>query len=1555
MSVQVGSVAVGIQVDVRNAVNNLRRAEKQLDQLAAGAQGSVKTINKFNKSLNALGVAAGAASFAVIKLGRSSFRAAADVSEMSVAMEAVNKSLKLPPGRINKTANEIRGMGIEMKAAQEMSLLFAQGNLDMAKASQVARVAQDLAVLSQSNSTQTAKTLAYAIQTGNSRLLKSAGITKYAGEAYAEFAATLGKTEAQLTATERQTAVMNMILEEGAKVAGTYEAAMTEPGKVLRSFPRLLNDMQIEFGNVLKEGFGPAIKAGYDLTKAFSKTVREGGALHPILTDLGEAFGDMMEPLTEFLKDSTESVKQLNRLGISVEGVGAKFTKFAPTIAAVNTGLALFAGRNILAAMPVLNRFSGLLGGPVLSSMVVFAATNSEAREAVKNLMDAALPLMESLAAVMQIVAQAAVPIINGFASVLAAVTSLNGGAEILGTALLVLIARKKLLASVTGQQLVTALKTAVTNFRYMRAQIASANATFGASATGVRAYGAVVASSMRAAAVAVKGFIISMGPIAAVTLAVSALVKVFSDWSEKQRRLKERMDDLTDSIIKNTEALRENLAEGERAASGEEILEQALRGTEEQSLKLTQAFRNLKGEADFETLAHAASDMREFAREQLLAAGASEQLAREASLMVERIDDLGVLKTTLDTLTGFDAESRKSAGAIDKVAESLFSVKTALEGADLGTAVNEALLRLQETGQVSSVMMAEAESRVTRLHLANIEFMSDQERQVALYLALTDVMAEHQARLDDLIEKYSDFANGPLPLTQEEMEKVNDNMRKFIRTSTTLTGDIEQVESRMDSFFHTLERPTVEDFTDILLGADAAAARLNETMFNLTKSANKLMEKTANLDGSMTELFDAGYQLFNQFMDIGFQMEMLGRSTLEAQGYQAALVTAFYQSAEAAGYSEEAIVALMEQLHILDGLDPNILIGIGLDTSELERQIMQISVSLTQAERDFGRDGIGGAMVEQLQGQLDALRAIASATRGTAATGGAGTGITAGIREVKDESDAAAKAAEELQKRINDLAQSIAGYGGGLVGEGFAERLLGMHPDDMAEAFNEIALKALDFYDIAKELELPGGDEFIRQIGAFGDRFDELAEAQREVIRLQREFNREVDVYRELNGELDRITAQYRQFRDEVDGSNTPLERVADALKAFKEARTDLDRLNSSYDKFMYQEGLRESTLGERIDEEIKTYRQLQSELDATQREQENFRQGIVDMMAPTVAGAAGRGGVLGNLNNILTQAKTFRDNLAELRTRGFPTDVIQQVIGAGLGTGSKIARRLLAMSTGDYAEFLALREQISAIGAETAQVAGEIVFGSETADAEGRLQEQLGVVQSLYQQAIQQANNTLAAQQRAAEVAYQNAMADAQAKVDAQRLIVESLEESLAGASSYMESLVSAIQTDLRIAFDTFLGGLGGEITRLLDSMAARLERFQSIAQAAESAASRAMSAAAAANAQAQAAKVAAKYGSGGGADPLGGKFTARARGGPLRAGQLSLVGERGPELFVPNQGGTVIPNNRLGGSTVNYNINVRAVGDPAEAGRQIVKQIQEYERRNGSRWRS
>jgi TP901 family phage tail tape measure protein len=47
-------------------------------------------------------------------------------------------------------------------------------------------------------------------------------------------------------------------------------------------------------------------------------------------------------------------------------------------------------------------------------------------------------------------------------------------------------------------------------------------------------------------------------------------------------------------------------------------------------------------------------------------------------------------------------------------------------------------------------------------------------------------------------------------------------------------------------------------------------------------------------------------------------------------------------------------------------------------------------------------------------------------------------------------------------------------------------------------------------------------------------------------------------------------------------------------------------------------------------------------------------------------------------------------------------------------------------------------------------------------------------------------------------------------------------------------------------------------------------------------------------------------------------------RASGGPVSGGSSYIVGERGPELFVPNASGSIVPNHKLGGGGITININ-------------------------------
>ena len=60
-------------------------------------------------------------------------------------------------------------------------------------------------------------------------------------------------------------------------------------------------------------------------------------------------------------------------------------------------------------------------------------------------------------------------------------------------------------------------------------------------------------------------------------------------------------------------------------------------------------------------------------------------------------------------------------------------------------------------------------------------------------------------------------------------------------------------------------------------------------------------------------------------------------------------------------------------------------------------------------------------------------------------------------------------------------------------------------------------------------------------------------------------------------------------------------------------------------------------------------------------------------------------------------------------------------------------------------------------------------------------------------------------------------------------------------------------------------------------------------------------------------------------------------RAIGGPVQSGGAYMVGERGPEMFVPSRNGSIVPNNALGGG-MTINVDARGSSDPAAVRAQV-----------------
>jgi hypothetical protein len=77
----------------------------------------------------------------------------------------------------------------------------------------------------------------------------------------------------------------------------------------------------------------------------------------------------------------------------------------------------------------------------------------------------------------------------------------------------------------------------------------------------------------------------------------------------------------------------------------------------------------------------------------------------------------------------------------------------------------------------------------------------------------------------------------------------------------------------------------------------------------------------------------------------------------------------------------------------------------------------------------------------------------------------------------------------------------------------------------------------------------------------------------------------------------------------------------------------------------------------------------------------------------------------------------------------------------------------------------------------------------------------------------------------------------------------------------------------------------------------------------------------------------------------------FGFRANGGPVTQGSPYVVGERGPELFVPSADGQIISNNKMNtGAVYNITVNAGLGTDGAAVGRQIVDAIKRFERTSG-----
>ena len=427
-----------VSADTAEFTRGMQQASQSADQFTQAS-------NRLRGAMVGIGVASAAALTTLIGLGTKSFMAAARVDELDVAMNAVGKATGLGYQAIRDAAIATKDMGIEMEIAQQSAIKFAQNNLDLAYASQLARAAQDLAVVSGKNSTETFNMLTHAVITGRSEVLKSVGIQKSAGQMYEAFAKSIGKSASALTYQEKQQAVATGALAEAAKVAGTYEAAMQSPGKVLRSFARITNDIQVSLGDMLLKGIGPIVFHLYEFYKTVSKAISSSVVFRTAIEAVKQVIIKLTAPIVTFLQKMKDVVSNFTKVstaagevksnfdpvGDSVKKMAGAIEFLLPAIAAMMAMFATFAGARVFAAVPILGSTLGMLAGPIgliAIGLVTLYTTSTQVRTAVNNLFKSLQPFISVVKQV-----GSALAVLGGYAVAILA-KAINGLAKIINS-----------------------------------------------------------------------------------------------------------------------------------------------------------------------------------------------------------------------------------------------------------------------------------------------------------------------------------------------------------------------------------------------------------------------------------------------------------------------------------------------------------------------------------------------------------------------------------------------------------------------------------------------------------------------------------------------------------------------------------------------------------------------------------------------------------------------------------------------------------------------------------------------------------------------------------------------------------------------------------------------------------------------------------------------------------------------------------------------------------------------------------------------------------------
>ncbi|SFJ12513.1 hypothetical protein SAMN05428978_11191, partial [Nitrosomonas sp. Nm34] len=280
---------------------NLRSAKDQADEMNKSASSLARGLDLIKTGV--VGLVAGLGTINLISLSSEAATLSQRYDELGIVMRTVGNNAGLSAQEIEETARAVQKAGISMVESRSVVSQLITSNIDLAKATQLARAAQDAAVIGQINSSEALERLIHGITSAQIEVLRGIGINVNFENSYKELADQLGVTTAELSEQQKMQARVNIVLEEAVKNTGVYEASLGNAGKMMRSTQRLSDDLKTKIGGLFDQVSLYAVTQYSNTLKSLNKTIDELAASGDI-----ERWGDNIARVFAFIMDSGNAV-----------------------------------------------------------------------------------------------------------------------------------------------------------------------------------------------------------------------------------------------------------------------------------------------------------------------------------------------------------------------------------------------------------------------------------------------------------------------------------------------------------------------------------------------------------------------------------------------------------------------------------------------------------------------------------------------------------------------------------------------------------------------------------------------------------------------------------------------------------------------------------------------------------------------------------------------------------------------------------------------------------------------------------------------------------------------------------------------------------------------------------------------------------------------------------------------------------------------------------------------------------------------------------------------